>query len=163
MGFLFKLVERLKQMEWFPLLVMRVTLGLAFFLNGKGKLGQLPNITKYFESLGVPMPGVNAVMASATECVGGLCILVGFLTRIFGAMLAFVMVVAMATAKLCLTGGKGCDLPDGWAKMSCLSQTVTVFGFNEWLYMVMFGLLIFTGPGKISLDHLISRRLEGRR
>jgi uncharacterized membrane protein YphA (DoxX/SURF4 family) len=78
-------------------------------------------------------------------------------------MLAFVMVVAMATAKVCFTGGKGCELPDGWAKMSCLTQTVTVMGFNEWLYMVMFGLLIFTGAGKISLDHLLARRLDPRR
>ena len=46
----------------------------------------------------VPMPKVGAVMAGATEMVGGVLIMLGFATRLISIPFAFNFAVAIATA-----------------------------------------------------------------
>ena len=60
-------------------------------------------------SLGIPLPGVNAVLVTAVEFGGGLALLAGAATRASAALIAFSMAVAVATAHL----SHGFFLPQG--------------------------------------------------
>ena len=80
------------------LLAMRVVWGYQFFIAGKGKLGNLDGVTSFFESLGIVAPKLNAIVASSTECFGGLLLLVGLCGRLISLPLAFTMLVAYWTA-----------------------------------------------------------------
>ena len=83
----------------FGLLVMRTGLGLMMIVHGWPKLAAG---AEKWEKLGGAMThiGVNVApqfwgfMASMTEVFGGLFLVLGFLTRLSSAMLAFVMLVA---------------------------------------------------------------------
>ena len=39
------------------LLVFRLYFGYQFFLTGKGKLGNIEGVTRFFDGLGIPAPG----------------------------------------------------------------------------------------------------------
>jgi putative oxidoreductase len=80
------------------LLSIRITMGWGFFLTGKGKLMNLEKTTRFFDSLHLPLPKFQAMLAGSTEMFGGLLLLVGLGTRFISAPLAFTMVVAYLTA-----------------------------------------------------------------
>src|SRR5437763_579298 len=71
------------------LLLIRITWGWQFFQTGWGKWKNLTRVAGFFESLGIPLPRFNAVLASTTECVGGLLLLVGLGARLVSVPLAF--------------------------------------------------------------------------
>jgi putative oxidoreductase len=74
------------------------------------------------------------------EFVGGLCLLLGLLTRFFSVPMMIIMLVAIASAK--------------WGDVDSLE---TLLGFEEISYFVMFAWLGIAGPGPVSLDHVILR------
>ena len=80
---------------------------------------------------------------ATTEFVGGLCLVLGLLTRLAAIPLATTMVVAILTAK-----------------RADIEGVTGLFGLEEWTYLVVFVWLAFAGPGKASLDWLIGRRLD---
>ena len=47
------------------LLAIRLYWGANFFATGRGKLMNLDNVTKFFESLNIPAPGANAARRPA--------------------------------------------------------------------------------------------------
>src|ERR1017187_9205104 len=80
------------------LLIIRLYWGWHFARTGWGKLTHLDKITGYFETLHIPMPRLNAVMAGSTECFGGLLLLLGLGSRIITVPLIVTMLVAYFTA-----------------------------------------------------------------
>jgi putative oxidoreductase len=137
------LLKCLNQSDWIPILLVRLSVGLLFFESGRGKIFvKFDELVKYFGELGIPLPYLNALVTAWIEFVGGICLIIGFATRIFSAPLAFIMLVAILTAQL---------------------KTVHTLGdflfLPEVLLLVIFVWLIFSGPGKASLDHLLARRL----
>jgi putative oxidoreductase len=80
------------------LLLVRVSMGWGFFLTGKGKLINLERTTRFFDSLHLPLPKFQAILAGSTEMIGGLLLLAGLGTRFISVPLAFTMVVAHLTA-----------------------------------------------------------------
>jgi putative oxidoreductase len=121
----------------------RLTVGLVFIGTGWGKLHTLPDVTDYFASLGIPLPGLNARVAASTEFFGGILVLVGLGTRLAALPMAFTMVVAILTAKR--------------ADIHGLTDLV---GFEEWSYLVFFLWLVVAGAGPLSLDRLVGPRLD---
>ncbi|HEY5812548.1 MAG TPA: DoxX family protein, partial [Terrimicrobiaceae bacterium] len=66
-----------------PLLfVLRVFFFWQLFLAGKGKLFAIDKTAEFFGSLNIPMPLVNAYIAGATECFGGLLLVIGLASRL---------------------------------------------------------------------------------
>jgi putative oxidoreductase len=127
-------------------LLLRITLASVFIQTGWGKLNDLQQVTGYFTQLGIPAPGLNAAVAAGTEFFGGLLLLVGLGTRLVSLPMGFTMVVAILTAK-----------------RENLDGLTTLFGFEEWSYLVMFLTVAIVGPGGFSLDALLGRRFDGRR
>ncbi len=92
--------------------------------------------------MGIPFPHFNAVFVSTVEFVGGICLILGLATRIFSAQLTVVMLVAILTSEI--------------KKVSTLGDFLYL---PEVSLLVIFVWLVFSGPGKISIDHLLSRKL----
>jgi len=130
------------------LLVVRLYWGWEFFLTGKGKLMDLQKPTEYFQSLGIPLPQVSAVLAGMTECVGGLLLLIGLASRLIQIPLAFLLVIAYATA-------------DIDAVKAIFSDPDKFTGATEFLFLYTVILVLVFGPGKFSVDWLITRKLRG--
>jgi putative oxidoreductase len=95
-GWIIKIAARFLQPVF--LLIIRLYWGWQFFETGKGKLMDIPKVTGFFQSLGIPFPGVNAYLAGCTECFGGLLLLAGLASRVTTVPLIFTMIIAYITA-----------------------------------------------------------------
>jgi putative oxidoreductase len=142
------LAPELTLLQSLLLLVVRLYWGWEFFLTGKGKLMDLQKPTEYFQSLGIPLPQVSAVLAGTTECLGGLLLMVGLASRLIQVPLAFVLVVAYATA-------------DIDAVKAIFSDPDKFTGATEFLFLYTVILVLVFGPGKFSLDWLFLRKMGG--
>lgn len=79
--------------------VLRVILGLTFFIHGLSKFqGGLGNTAGFFESLGVP--GFSAYVVAVIELIGGIMLILGIGTRIVSLLFAVIMLGAIFTVKL---------------------------------------------------------------
>lgn len=123
------------------LLWMRVLIGLGIMTHGYPKIfgGKMEGFTNLTADLGFPIPGFFAWLAALTELVGGLLIAIGAGSRIIALLLFGTMFVAAFMQH----GGD----PFNEREMALL-------------YMTFAGTLIFTGPGKYSVDSMIVRQLN---
>ena len=128
------------------LLVIRGWWGWSFFLTGKGKLMNLDKTAGFFASLDLPLPKLNAVVAGSTECFGGLLLLLGLGSRLVSVPLIFTMLVAYATA-------------DKEALHAIFSDTDKFTGAAPFLFLLASVSVFAFGPGKISLDAALSKKL----
>ena len=126
------------------LLAIRLYWGWQFHNTGWGKLTHLEKTTSFFQSLGIPFPEFNAILAGSTECFGGLLLLLGLGSRLVALPLIFTMIVAYATS----------EQPALHALFSNPDKFVSADPFAFLLASVI--ILIF-GPGKYSLDYLIGK------
>ena len=125
------------------LLLLRLCVGLTIAAHGSQKLfgwfgGHGIEATGgFFESAFGFKPGrIHATMAGLSELVGGLLLVVGFLTPFGAAMVVGVMIVATVTAH----SAKGFFLTDGGFEYNLLIGVAALT-------------LAFTGPGAVSIDH----------
>ena len=112
----------------------------VFLWSGWGKLHNLPAITENFVSWGIPFPHILTPFVSGVEFVGGLFLLVGFLTRISAGALAVTMIVAIRSAK--------------WDQVDSLEALLS---FDETAYFALFTWLAIAGAGRLSIDSLLRR------
>ena len=80
------------------LLVLRVVVGLVFFMHGWQKLvdNGIGATQQGFNAMGAPLPDITAVIVTFLELVGGAMLIAGVLTRIVGILLVVNMIAAMA-------------------------------------------------------------------
>src|SRR5271155_3609270 len=81
------------------LLAIRLYWGWQFFQTGKGKLMNPEKVTAFFASLHIPFPAFNVYLASGTECIGGLFLLLGLGSRLVCLPLLFTLTIAYLTAE----------------------------------------------------------------
>ena len=133
---------------WGPTL-LRVVVGFTFFMHGYQKLFQMGvgGVGGFFGQLGVPAPGVAAVVVSVLEAVGGLALIAGLLTRVVGVLLAVDVLVALLVV----------HLPNGFYAMENGIELVLVLAAAALA-------LAIAGPGAAALDHAlgVERRFAGR-
>lgn len=130
-------------------LLTRITIGYAFFLTGRGKLANLDQFTGFLSDLGVPFAAAQAPVVAGLELVGGICLVVGLLTRLMGGALAGTMVVALLTADLQVF--LSAWLPTG---------DVGPLDVAPWVFLLLLSWLVLYGPGKLSLDTLLKKWLR---
>ena len=84
------------------LTLVRVIVGLTFFLHGWQKLfdNSISGVAGFFGSLGIPAAGLAAFIVTFVELLGGLGLILGLGTRIWGALLAVNMLVALFTVHI---------------------------------------------------------------
>lgn len=126
-------------------LATRLVLGLAFYRTGLGKLRNHERTAEFFAGLGLPAADLQAWFIGGLELAGGMCLLLGLLTRPMAFLLSGTMVVALLTADraafLQSWNGGG-------------PTSVTAFTF-----LLFLAWLLLFGPGKLSLDAWLRRRL----
>ena len=120
--------------------MLRIALGIAFVIHGWSKLsGGVDGFAGFIGgTLGVPLPGLMAWVVTIVELVGGILLIVGFLTQIAGILLALDMLGAIIFAFL----GQGRPFIDG--------------GAITWEKELVFGIaalcIALAGPGAWSVD-----------
>jgi putative oxidoreductase len=129
--------------HWIPLLLIRLFIGYFFFETGWAKAGNLPAMAERFTAWGIPFPAFSAALSAYTELVGGALVVVGLATRLAAIPLLVNMLVAILVVNI--------------RNVSGIDEFVEL---SEPLYALTFLGLVFTGPGRVSLDHLLWRRSE---
>lgn len=124
------------------LLAIRLFWGWQFAQTGWGKLTHLERTAGFFESLAIPLPKVNAVLAGATECGGGVLLALGLFARPAAVPLIFTMLVAYGTA-------------DRDALYTILSNPDKFVTAAPFLFLLAALIVLVFGPGKLSLDALL--------
>jgi putative oxidoreductase len=127
-------------------LLTRITVGYAFILTGWGKLHNLGTFTEYLTSLGVPMAALQAPFVAGLEFVGGICLVLGLLTRILSGALAGTMVVAILTAE-------GARFLNAWLP----TGEVGPLDVSPYVFFLLLLWLVLFGPGPVSLDRFLAR------
>ncbi|HSB47275.1 MAG TPA: DoxX family protein [Candidatus Bilamarchaeum sp.] len=117
----------------YGLLVIRIGLAM-FMIHGFSKLTGLEGTAMFFGKLGIPAAGIMALFIGLLELVGGLAMLLGLGTRLFGLLLTINMVVAIVLTKL----GKGVPELELWFLFGSLA-------------------IALTGPGKFSLREMLTK------
>ena len=82
-------------------LILRVVLGITFFIHGFVKFqGGIENQVGWFSSIG--LPGFLAYVVAIIELVGGFALFIGLGTKVISALLAILMIGATVKVKLAL-------------------------------------------------------------
>jgi putative oxidoreductase len=126
------------------LLLVRVYWGWQLSQNGWAKLHNLPHVTEFFSSLGLPAPGPTAAFVSSFEFVCGILLAVGLLSRIAALGLTIDMLTAYWTA-------------DHEALLAFISNPDKFQNAASFIYLFVGLLILIFGPGKFALDTLIAR------
>jgi putative oxidoreductase len=129
------------------LLVVRLYWGWQISQNGWAKLHNLPHVTEFFASLGLPAPGPTAIFVSSTESVVGILLALGLLSRVAALALTVDMTMAYVTA-------------DRAALLSFFSDPGKFYNADPYTFLFAALLILTFGPGKISLDALLERYFE---
>jgi putative oxidoreductase len=144
-------LDDLRAWAWAGILLARVTVGSEFVLSGRGKLFVKERRKQMLGTLRearVPFPEFNAVFVSTVEFVFGLLLIVGAVTPLACFMLGCVMVVAIATTVVRTI--KASPPLDWLANFLYLPEV---------LYVVILVWLFLSGPGWLSVDHLVNDSL----
>jgi len=122
------------------LFFLRFFWGINFIQTGFGKLQHLDKITEFFTSLGIPFPGINAALVGTFEFGGGILLLIGLASRFAAATLSVTLLVAYLTADL------------EAVKALFTSNYEKFFAADPWPFLLVCLLVLFFGPGKLSVD-----------
>lgn len=121
--------------------IIRVVVGLAFFLHGWQKVFTLGfgGVGGFFGSIGIPAAGFFAVVVSLLELLGGLALILGIATRLVGLLLAIDMLVALLVV----------HLPNGFFVSDGGYELVLLLGAAALAFAI-------TGASSMSLDSRMS-------
>jgi putative oxidoreductase len=133
--------QRLEGLQRLAIPILRLFLGVAFVMHGAQKVfgafggPGVAGVTGMLSKMGMEPSQILAWVLSITEFGGGLCVLLGFLTRFWAAGLVIDM--AVAAFKVHLANGffasrNGFELPLALGVMALV--------------------ILLTGPGSISID-----------
>ena len=124
-----------KLIEFAPL-PLRIIAGVGFMIHGLPKILHIGKTQGSFMNMGLPSD--LAILVWLLEFIGGLVILLGFLTRIAAGLLAIEMIGAILLVKL----SKG-----------------FIDGFElDLLYLAIMISLLITGPGFLSIERNLLKR-----
>ena len=143
-----------------PPLILRLLMGWEFWESGREKyLGDnwFTDIKEKFPfPFNVIPSDISWAMATYFELGGALLLIAGLFTRFAAYSLLVLTFVATAAAHWPDMVAMWGDLPKGYA--------ITDMGYGNFklplLFVVMLLPIIFQGPGKISLDYLLARKLK---
>jgi len=147
--------------EFFSPLVLRLILAWEFYEAGKEKLygeNWFQHILNDFPfPFNIIDPDISWAMATWFELIGAFALLLGLATRYVTVSLIVLTVVATVAVHV---------PAEGWSSFSdmLLGYSISDKGFGNYklplLYLIMFIPLLLSGPGKLSIDHLIQRYFD---
>ena len=129
------------------LLAVRLYWGWQFMQAGWGKLHDIGKVVGFFTNLGIPAPALNAYFVSGLEFAGGLLLALGLGSRLIALPLTIDMIVSYITA-------------DREALFSIISNPDKFTAAAPYTFLVASLLVLIFGPGKLSLDTLLAKRVS---
>src|SRR3984957_13133808 len=136
--------------EWMPVTAARVLIGIFFCISGGTKLfvrAQFGVVVQTMVQSHIPFPHASALFVSTVEFACGAGLALGSLTPLCAAMLMGDMMVAIATNRIHSIQASG-----------VLAWLDDFLYLPEVLYTLILVWLIFSGPGRYSVDGLIASR-----
>ena len=127
--------------EW-GVAILRIVVGLVFVIHGGQKLFVygIEGVAGSFTQIGLPLPYVSALLATAAEFGGGLALLLGLYTRWAAVPIAATMLVAIFQVHL----KNGFFAPGGFEyPLTLLAAAIA---------------LMSVGSGALSIDSLRARK-----
>jgi len=133
--------QRLEGLQRLAILILRLFLGVAFVMHGAQKVfgafggPGIAGVTGMLSKMGMEPSQILAWVLSITEFGGGLCVLLGFLTRFWAAGLVIDMAVAVFKVHLAngfFASRNGFELPLALGVMALV--------------------ILLSGPGSVSID-----------
>ena len=116
--------------------LVRIVAGVIFMAHGYQKFFMvgIDGVTGFFTQLGIPLPGIMAIVVPSLELAGGLALLLGVFARFIAVPLALDILTAIFTVHL----GNGFFVPKGVEFVTLLfAATVAI---------------AVAGPGAFSVD-----------
>ena len=189
-----RLLDATRAVGFLAPLALRLYLAPIFWMAGTNKLSAFDSTVEWFGNpdwgLGLPLPWLMAFLATATEILGAILLVIGLGVRWVSVPLMVTMIVAAVTVHwqhgwqavadtgMCLFG---CANAEAAAlRLARAKDILREHGNYEWLteqgsfvvlnngiefavtYFVMLLVLFFIGAGRyLSLDHWLRRRLNG--
>ena len=185
-----QLLSYLTPIDGIPPLLARLYLTPVMLQAGYTKLAGFDNTVSWFESMGMPLPVVSVALVALSEFVGGILLLIGWLTR----LVCIPLMIAMLVAAFAVHGENGwLTLSDGnsWLanervveaqeKKREIRRLMREHGDYRWLtsngnmtilnngmqlaitYFLFLLILLFTGGGRYtSLDYWLGNWLKPR-
>jgi putative oxidoreductase len=137
--------------EWMPVTAARILIGIFFCISGGTKLfvrAQFAVLEQTLVQSHIPFPHANALFVAMIELACGAGLALGLLTPLCAAMLTGDMMVAIATNRI-----------HSIQASSVLAWLDDFLYLPEVLYILILVWLIFSGPGRYSVDGLIASRV----
>jgi len=149
---IFLVLQGNKNWAWAPVLLARVSLGSFFAISGGHKLlvpARSEALAKVMMEAGIPFPEFMSIFLASVEFFGGMFLIVGFLSTFCAIALTIAMLVAIFTVELH-------TIPQGLSVLNWLSYFLYL---PQVMYVIIFVLLIVTGPVRHGVDHFLARGL----
>ena len=185
-------VTALSRVDFIAALLLRLYLAPIFWMAGWNKLSHFQDTVEWFGNaewgLGLPLPWLMAALATATELVGAVLLLIGLAVRVISLPLMVTMLVAVLTVHwpngwLAIAEGQGVFATErtieAAQRLAEAKALLMEHGNYEYLtehgslvilnngiefgatYFLMLLSLLFTGAGRwLSLDGWIARRAQ---
>jgi len=195
MGFLNKLQDLLdatRAVDWLAPLALRLYLVPVFWVAGMNKVNGFENVVAWFGNpdwgLGLPFPTLMAALATGTEVIGAILLLIGLAVRWVSIPLLFTMLVAAVTAHVQngwqavadpLSPFPPDDIDGAMQRLDRAKDILREHGNYDYLtetgnfvisnngiewavtYFIMLLPLLFIGGGRyVSLDYWIARKFR---
>jgi putative oxidoreductase len=145
------LLTMLRAREWMPVMAARVLIGIFFCISGGTKLfvkAQFAVLEQTMVQIHLPFPHATALFVALVEFACGAGLALGLLTPVCAAMLMVDMIVAIATTSI-----------HGIQAKRLLAWLDDFLYLPEVLYTLILVWLIFSGPGRYSVDGLIASKV----
>jgi putative oxidoreductase len=128
------------------LAVMRIVAGIIFMAHGYQKFFMMgiDGVTGFFTQVGVPLPGIMAIVIATLELAGGLALVLGFFARFVAVPLAFDILGAIITVHI----KNGFFVPAGVEFVLLLLSAAVA--------------IAIAGPGAFSIDASTTRSRDHR-
>ncbi|UTW67090.1 DoxX family protein [bacterium SCSIO 12643] len=174
----------LDQMQDIPLLAIRFLLALGFYFPAMEKWNNMEATIAWFGNedwgLGLPFPELQAYLAATTEILGVWMLIFGIGTRLISIPLIGTMVVAILTVHIdhgWYVIGQSALNPEIAERIGAAKGILKEHGNYNWLtdkgsfvilqngvetvvtYIILLLTLVTKGPGRISLDYFVEKKL----
>jgi putative oxidoreductase len=139
------LIRAANSLQSLFLLAVRLYWGWQFIQDGWGKLNNLAKVTDFFNTLGLPAPGLTAASIAGLELVGGVLLALGLGSRLIALLLTGNMLMAYITA-------------DREALFSVFSDPDKFYGASPYTYLFASIIVLIFGPGNYSVDAWLAKK-----